>query len=84
MTGKKIIQNTDQKIKVNLDGEASVNLMPTSIHRRVNPQMLDDNGVSQLETFDKDWTNLVAYGGSIIKQIGIKLVACKWGKKKTL
>ena len=33
-----------------------------------------------LEKFYKDWTNLVAYGGSIIKQIGLKPVACKWRK----
>ena len=34
-----------------------------------------------MDKFDKDWTNLVAYGGSIIKQIGVKPIACKWGKK---
>ena len=81
MEGKKIFQNTDQMVKVKSDGGASVTLKPTSVYRRINPHMLDDNAAPQLEKCDKDWTNLVAYGGSIIKQIGIKPVACKWGKK---
>ena len=62
------------------DGGACVNLMPSSVYRRINPQMCDDNGAPLLEKFDKDWANLVAYGVSIIKQIGVKLVACKLGK----
>ena len=81
MVGKKIFQNTDQKVKVKLDSGASVNIMPTSVYRRINPQLFDSNGASQIDKFDKDWTNLVAYGGSIIKQICVKPVACKWGKK---
>ena len=81
MEGKKIFQNADQNIKVKLDSGASVNMMPTSVYRRINLQLFDSNGVPQLDKFDKDWTNLVAYGGSIIKQIGVKPVACKWGKK---
>ena len=81
MEGKKIFQNTDQNVKVKLDSGASVNIMPTSVYRRINLQLFDSNGAPQLDKFDKDWTNLVAYGGSIIKQIGVKPVACKWGKK---
>ena len=45
--------------------------------------MFDDNGAPWLEKFDEDWTNLVAYGGSIIKQIGVKQIACK-GVRKVL
>ena len=67
MEGKKIFQNTDQRVKVKLDGGASVNLMPPSVYKRIKPQMFDNNGAPQLEKFDKDWTNLVAYGGRIIK-----------------
>ena len=59
--GKKIFQNTDQKVKVKLDGRASVHLMATSIYRRTNPQLFDNDGALQLEKFDKDWTNLVTY-----------------------
>ena len=81
MEGKTLSQNTHQKVKVKLDSETSVNLMPRSVYRRINPQMFDANGATWLEKFDKDWTNLVAYGGSIIKQTGVKPVACKWGKK---
>ena len=81
MEGKKVFQNTDQKVKVKLDGWASINLMPTSVYRRINPQMFHDDGALWLEKFDKDWSNLVAYGGSIMKQIGVKLVACKWVRK---
>ena len=81
MEGKKIFQNTDQKVKVKLDGGASVNLMSTSVYRRINPKLFDSNGAPQLDKFDKDLNNLVAYGGSIIKQIGVKPVTCKWGKK---
>ena len=79
--GKKKFQNTDQRVKATLDGGASVNLMPTSVYRRINPQLFDNNGAPQLDKFDKDWTNLVAYGGIIIKQIGVKPVTCKWKKK---
>ena len=43
--------------------------------------MFNANGAPQLEKFDNDWTNLVAYGGNIIKQIGVKPVAYKWNKK---
>ena len=74
MEGKKIFQNTDQKVKVKLDSGASVNIMPTSVSRRINPQLFDSNGAPQLDKFNKDWTNLVAYGGSIIKQISVKPV----------
>ena len=81
MEGKKIFQNTDQKVKVKLDSGASLNIMPTSVYRRINPQLFHSNGAPQLDKFDKDWTNLVAYGGIIIKQIGVKPVLCKWGKK---
>ena len=55
--------------------------MPTSVYRRINPPMFDDNGAPQSEKFDKHWTNLLAYRGTIIKQIGVKPVACTWGKK---
>ena len=78
---RKYFKNTDQKVKVKLDSGASVNIMPTSVYRRINPQLFYSNGAPQTDKFDKDWTNLVAYGGSIIKQIGMKPVACKWGKK---
>ena len=44
MQGKKIFQNTDEKVKVRLDGEANVNLMPTSLYKRINPQIFDNNG----------------------------------------
>ena len=81
MEGKKIFQNTDQNVKLKLDSGASVNIMSTSVYRRSNPQLFDSNGAPQLDKFDKDLTNLVAYDGSIIKQIGVKPVACKWGKK---
>ena len=84
MEGKKIFQNTDQKVKVKLDGEASVNLMLTYVYRRINPQLFDGNGAPHLDKFDKDWTNLIAYRGSIIKQIGVKPVAYKWGKKNSV
>ena len=81
MEGKKVFQNTDQKVKVKLDAGESVNLMPTSVYRSINPQMFGQNGAPWLEKFDKDWTSLVLYGGSIIKLIGVKCVACKLGKK---
>ena len=51
---KKIFQNTDQKVKVKLDCRASVNIMPASLYKRINPQMFHNDG---------------AYGGSVIKQI---------------
>ena len=35
MEGKKILQNTDQNVKVKLDCWASVNIMPTSVYRRI-------------------------------------------------
>ena len=79
MEHKKVFHNTDLKVKVKLDGGASANLMPASVYRRINLQMFDDNGVPLLEEFHKDWDNLVAYGGSIIKQIGVKPVALQMG-----
>ena len=54
MEGKKIFQSTDQKVKVKLDSGASVNIMPTSVYRRINPQLFDSNGAPQLDKFDKD------------------------------
>ena len=81
MEGKKIFQNTDQNVKVKLESGTSVNIMPTSVYRRINQQLFDSNGAPLLDKFDKDWTILMAYGGSIIKQIGVKPVACKLGKK---
>ena len=81
MEGKKIFQITDQNVKEKLNSGATVNIMSTSLYRRINLQLFDSNGAPQLDKFDKDWINLVAYGGSIIKQLGVKPVACKWGKK---
>ena len=49
MEVKKVFQNTDQKVKVKLDGMASINLMPTSVYRRINLQMFYDNGAPWLE-----------------------------------
>ena len=80
LEGKKVFHNTDQKVNVKLDGGVSANLMPTSVYG-INPQMLDNNEAPLLGKFDKDWANLVAYGGSIIKQTVIKPATCKWGKK---
>ena len=39
MKGKKIFQHTDQNIKLKLYGIARVNLMPTPVYRRINPQV---------------------------------------------
>ena len=39
MEGKKIFQNTDQKVKVKLEFGASVNLMPPSICHRHGIQL---------------------------------------------
>ena len=49
--GKKVFQKTNQNVKMKLDGGASVNLMPTSVYRRINPQMFDHNGTLWLEDF---------------------------------
>ena len=54
MEGKKVFHNIDQKVKVKLDSRVSTDLMPTSVYRRINPQMFDDNGAPLLEKFDKD------------------------------
>ena len=54
MESKKIFQSTDQKVKVKLDSGASANIMPTSVYRRINPQLFNSNGASQLGKFDKD------------------------------
>ena len=81
MADKKVFQNNDQRIKIKLDGGAIVNVIATSIYREINSQMFYEDGKPRLENFDEGWTNLVAYGGSIIKHIGIKPVVCKWSKK---
>ena len=83
MKGKEKFQNTDQNIKVGfrLHDRASVNLMPTSVYRRIKPQMSNEDDKYRLEIFHKDWTNLVTCRGSIIRQIDEISVACKWGKK---
>ena len=59
MEDKKISQSSDQKMKVKLDGGASVNVMLTSVYRKPNPKMSYDDGIPWLEKFDKDWTNQV-------------------------
>ena len=43
--------------------------------------MVHDDGEHRLEKFDKDLTNVTAYQGSIIKQVGVKPVAYKWDEK---
>ena len=47
MTGKKIFQNTDQNVKVKLDSGASINIMPTTVYRRIILQLFDGNGAPQ-------------------------------------
>ena len=42
-----------------LQGKASVHLMPTSVYRRIYPQIFHKDDEPRLEQFDKDWTNLV-------------------------
>ena len=47
MTGKKIFQSTDQNVKVKLDSGASINIMPTTVYRRIILQLFDGNGAPQ-------------------------------------
>ena len=56
MEGKKVFNNTDQEVRMKLDGGASANLMPSSIYRRINPQMFDDIIVHHC------WRNLIRTG----------------------
>ena len=81
MESDKISQYNDQNVKVKLDDRTSINLMLTSIYRRINPQMFHECGKPMLEKFDKDWVILVVFAGSIIKWMGTKPVVCKWGEK---
>ena len=71
-----MLQNSDQMIRVTLDDGASVDLMTTPIYTKINAQMFYEDGKPRFEQYDKDWTNLVVYVGSIIKQIGVKPFAC--------
>ena len=52
--GKKIFHNIDQKTNVKLNDGASVNLMPTSIYKKINPQMFYEDRKPRLDNVYKD------------------------------
>ena len=43
--------------------------------------MFDSSGKA-LKQFDADWTTLTAYGGSKIRQFGVRIIKCFWNNQK--
>ena len=56
--------------------------MPIRLLRIIAPEKFDDEGNSKPETLEKNEAALSAYGGSIIKQLGIINIPCKYKDKK--
>ena len=77
--GKIIVPAIETKCKI--DTGAAVNVMPISSFKKLCPSMFDAKG-NALDEFNKDWTNLIAYGGSIIKWFGKRMIKCKWNYQK--
>ena len=67
--------------KCKIDTSADANVMPISTFRKLFPAMFDTNG-NAFDKFSKEWTTLRAYGGDIIKQVGTRMITCKWNYQK--
>ena len=60
---------------------ADVNVRPFSFFRRLCPAVFDSNGKA-LEKLNSGWTTLKAYGGAIIRQLGLRVIKGIWNNKK--
>ena len=55
--------------------------MHTYVFRKLCPAMFGASGRA-LKKFDADWTTLTAYGGSKIRQFGVRIIKCFWNNQK--
>ena len=74
--GEITITGPANETKCKIDTGTATNVMQISTCRKLCPAMFDANG-NVLDKFTKEWTTLRAYGGSIIKQFGSKMIKCK-------
>ena len=69
------------EIKCKIDTGAGANIMPIYIFRKLFLIMFDSS-VKALKKHDADWTTLTTYGGSKIRQLGIRIIKCFWNNQK--
>ena len=55
--------------------------MPIFDFRKLCPAMFDCSGKA-LKKLDAVWTTLTAYGGSKIRQFGVRIIKCFWNNQK--
>ena len=67
--------------KYKIDNSTAANVMPISTFRKLCSAMFDANE-NALDEFSKEGTTLRAYGGGIIKQVGTRMIKCKWNYQK--
>ena len=60
------------EVKCKMDASAGANIMPIYVFRKLCPAMFDSSGKA-LKKLDADWTTLTAYGGSKIRQFGVRI-----------
>ena len=73
-TGKPI------EMKCKLDTGASVNVMPLTAYKLINPSEFDKDN-KPIGGFGQDKTTLRGYSGNIIKQYGTRLIYAFWNNK---
>ena len=55
--------------------------MPIHVFRKLCPAISNSTGKAP-KKLDADWTTLTAYGGSKIRQFGVRIIKCFWNNQK--
>ena len=69
------------EIKCKIDTGAGANIMAIYVFRKLCPVTFDSS-CKALKKQDADWTTLTVYGGSKIRQFGVRIIKCFWNNQK--
>ena len=71
-----------KEAKLKVDTGAEANLMPLKAYCELFPENLNKEGIPVKSVLERSNAVLEAYGGTVIKQIGLVHLPCEYGGKK--
>jgi hypothetical protein len=71
-----------KEAKLKVDTGAEANLMPLKMYRELFPENLNKEGLPIKSVLERSNAILEAYGGTVIKQIGLVHLPCEYGGRK--